>query len=49
MIFQFTTEAPRAVSMSGAVSPITRDMASKIPVNIPPKPEGIKILSTTLV
>lgn len=33
-------EQPRAVNISGAVSPITREIASRIPVNIPPNAAG---------
>ena len=47
--FQFTIVAPKAVSISGAVSPITREMESRIPVKIPPNPDGIKILNTTFI
>ena len=48
-IFQLTTAAPSAVSISGAVSPITRETASKIPVKIPPDPDGKVTLKITLV
>ena len=38
----------RAVNISGAVSPITLDTASSIPVNIPPNADGSRTLSVTL-
>ena len=46
---QFTIDAPKAVTNSGAVSPITLDTASSEPVNSPPKAEGNKILRITEV
>jgi hypothetical protein len=33
-------EQPSAVNIKGAVSPITLDIAKRIPVNIPPNAEG---------
>ena len=38
-----------AVSIRGAVSPITLDTASKVPVNSPPKAEGTRTFRITLV
>ena len=39
-IDQRMNEQPRAVNMSGAVSPMTREMASSTPVKMPPKAAG---------
>ena len=39
-IFQLIAAPPSAVNMSGAVSPTTREMASRIPVNILPNADG---------
>lgn len=46
---QLTVAAPRAVTSSGAVSPITREIASKEPVNNPLKADGNSTLKTTVV
>ena len=40
-------EHPNAVNINGAVSPITRDIASSTPVNIPPKAAGSCTFSIT--
>ena len=37
-------ELPRIVSISGAVSPITREIAKSIPVKMPGKAEGNQTL-----
>ena len=42
-------EAPKAVSIRGAVSPITRDIANKMPVKMPPKAEGMRTFNTIMV
>lgn len=40
-------EEPKAVSIKGAVSPITLDIASSIPVITLPKADGIRTLNVT--
>ena len=42
------SEHPNAVNISGAVSPITREMASRTPVKMPPKAAGSCTFSITL-
>lgn len=40
VMFQLMAAPPSAVNINGAVSPTTREIASKIPVKILPKAEG---------
>ena len=47
-IDQRTNEQPNAVNISGAVSPITREIARSTPVKIPPNAAGSCTLSITL-
>lgn len=45
--FQLTTDAPKAVTNRGAVSPITLDIANREPVKRPPNAEGNSMRNTT--